>query len=48
MRQEQHWFLHEGIKKKNNSTMVICVYRIVEGHSHKNKTTTSGHFQTHY
>lgn len=49
MRQEQHWFLHEGIKKKEmNSTMVVCVYGTVEGTHNKNKTSTSGHFQTHY
>lgn len=49
MRQEEHWFPHEGIKKKkHNSTMVVCVYGTVEGTHNKNKSTTSGHFQTHY
>lgn len=38
----------EELKKKINSTMVVCVYGTVEGTHNKNKSTTSGHFQTHY
>lgn len=38
IRQDQHRFPHEGIKKKKrNSTMVVCVYGTVEGTHNKNK-----------
>lgn len=43
MKQEQHWFLHEGIKRKQD--LGCLYYGIVEGHAHKNRPTNLNTFR---